>query len=82
MIRTKPVTPEYEDSWERVFNGPQIIRNGGNAMGKSTELVKEYIFKHLNKNKTDAVATEECKCTTTCSAAINVTDTSDSPKLK
>lgn len=59
MIITKPVTPEYEESWERVFRKSPF--DCGIPGSKEGDVVR---FK-IRKLKLDVVATDECKCTTT-----------------
>jgi len=74
MIRTKPGTPEYSDSWERVFNTTTHKCTLTNTDGEKTEYeIKTPNGVHIYA---DAVPTEECKCTTTCSAVTNAIDIS------
>lgn len=55
-IVTKPVTPEYEESWDRIFKGIPGSKAGDIVKWRKVD----------NKiHKVDAVATEGCKCTST-----------------
>lgn len=65
-IITKPVTPEYEEAWDRIFGKKYDWRKyPKDAAGIfNEECLKERLNQPVfKKSKLDVVATEGCKCT-------------------